>query len=176
MGMILAWTSALPCVAGGQEKANREPPRDGRVLPGDDEFDGTRVTLSVDRSIVRVGDRLLVHVNITRSDDVGHVPFHIDYDATVLRFEQAVEGTFLNQDGNATIFLTAPNRSGDSVAVGLSRLGGKVGVAGDGELCRLAFRAIGEGDTRLGFSQATVRDGTNREVPVEFHTTTIVVR
>jgi hypothetical protein len=162
--MILTSASALPCWAGSREVAGP-----GRTS------DHALVSLSRQRSTVRVGDRVLIKVNIRQARDVGHVPFHLEFDSSVLRFEESGEGTFLSRDRRATVFLATPNRSGSSVVVGLSRLGGEVGVGGNGELCWLAFTAVGKGDARLTFTHATLRDADNRSVPVTFQTTKVII-
>lgn len=171
-GTILALVSAPPCSGSDQEDGGLDRTSDGRMISTSDD---ALVSLSRQRATVRVGDRVLLSVKLSRGRDVGHVPFHLEFDSNVLQFEDSGEGTFLNQDGQATVFLASPNRSGNSVVVGLSRLGGEVGAVGDGELCWLAFRAVGRGDARLTFSHAVLRDANNHDSPVTFRTTTVVV-
>jgi hypothetical protein len=86
----------------------------------------------------------------------------------VLLFESGSQAGFLGGDGRPTAFFASPTRSGDTVVVGLSRLGGGAGMNGSGELCTLRFTVIGPGPTGLAFQSAKVRDGANRIVPAVF--------
>jgi hypothetical protein len=117
---------------------------------------------------VHVGDRVTVEVTIAARREIGHTPFHVKFDPSVLRFESADEGDFLAADGNETVFLTSVSGGGDAVVVGLSRLGQGPGVTGAGELCRLHFVAVGSGSAGLAFARAGVRDGANQPVKASF--------
>ena len=127
-------------------------------------------------SVINVGGSLAVSVVISSASDVGHVPFHVQFDSRVLQFEQGQEGGFLGSDGTQTAFFAAPTSRGDAVVVGLSRLGRVDGVDGAGELCVLHFTAVGPGNTMLSFARAKVRDSTNRIVPSVFTPTAIAVQ
>ena len=172
----LAAPLALADSEQARPKGSRERPRSTREAPRTEVATGTEVSLTLDRKYVRQGDRVQVTVNIDRGANVGHVPFHLNYDPTVLRFEGGEEGGFLKADGQGTVFLASPASTGNAVVVGLSRLGRQVGVAGKGELCTLEFTAIDRGDAKLTFARATVRDADNRALEAEFTTTPLVVR
>ena len=126
-------------------------------------------------SQIEVGDRVRVVVEISGAVDVGHVPFHVTVDPSVLRFENAHEGTFLRSDGRETAFFAAAAND-TSVVIGLSRLRAGDGIDGSGELCVLHFTAVGPGDAGLAFSRAKVRDSRNRILPADFRSAAIVVR
>ena len=117
-----------------------------------------------------------MHVLIEGGDNVGSVPFHLVFNSTVLRYETGVEGNFLGGDGRQTAFFAAPTSSGDTVVVGLSRLGGGDGIGGGGELCALRFSAVAVGASPLVFQSAKVRDGDNRIVPAVFVPGSVAVR
>jgi len=119
-------------------------------------------------AVVGVGQPLIVSIALFGGTDVGHVPFHVVFDPSVLRFESGQEGGFLAGDGNPTAFFAAATSAGDAVVVGLSRLGRVGGIDGDGELCVLQFTALGPGEAGLAFARAKVRDSTNRIVPSLF--------
>jgi len=134
-----------------------------------------RVTMVADAGRLKVGQHLTLTVKIDATHDVGHVPFHVRFDPTVLHFESGEEGGYLGTDGRETAFFAGPTSSGDTVVVGLSRLGKAEGVTGAGELCRLHFVAVGVGSAALGFERATVRDGNNRILRSSFVPARVVV-
>ena len=117
---------------------------------------------------LEVGNRVSIRVRIVNAVDVGSVPFHVIYNPGVLRFEGAVEGSFLAAGGRATAFFAAPMSNGYEAVVGLSRLGRGDGIGGSGELCILDFTVVGSGDAELAFVRAHVRDSENRIVPAIF--------
>ncbi len=123
-----------------------------------------------------VGQPVTVTVTITEAADVSHAPFYVTFDPTVLQFQSAEEGTFLNRDGKQTTFLAAPTRDGDSVAIGLSRMGKVAGISGKGELCVLHFTAINAGDAKLGFSKVTVKSSRNHEIGADLSRARVVVQ
>ena len=75
-----------------------------------------------------------------------------------------------------TAFIAGLSSSGDSVVVGLSRLGRVQGVDGGGPLCTLQFTAVGPGHAGLVFARAKVRDSSSRIVPSEFEAINVRVR
>jgi hypothetical protein len=136
----------------------------------------TIVRLTPERAAYEVGERISVLVDILFAADVGHVPFHVGFDPGLLRFEYGEEGPFLSSDGNQSAFLAAGTNRGDTVVVGLSRLGRISGMSGDGGLCVLYFTAVGSGHATLRFSSATVRDSSNNAVSAAFQPTTVAIQ
>jgi len=148
----------------------------GREAPRPRPADGAVVTAAHDRKLVHVGDTFQVQIRISGADNIGHVPFHLTYDPAVLRFERGLEGEVLAADGNRTVFVAAANSKGDTVVVGLSRLGRVEGVAGEGVLCTLEFTAVSAGETPLAFRRASVRDPANKIQRSTFRDARLVVR
>jgi hypothetical protein len=123
-----------------------------------------------------IGARLEVKVEIRNAADVGHVPFHLAFDPSVLRFDRGIEGPFLSSDGRQTAFFATPTTDSGTVVVGLSRLGRDVGgVSGGGLLCTLYFEAIGSGSTPIRFERQKVRSSKNAILDSFFRDSTIVV-
>jgi hypothetical protein len=123
-----------------------------------------------------IGERVVIAIEISSASDVGHVPFHVTFDNFVLQFEYGREGDFLGNDGRQTAFFANATSSGDSIVVGLSRLGRIAGASGGGDLCVLYFTAVGPGNAALRFARAKVRDSSNRIVPSVFQEVGVVVR
>lgn len=129
---------------------------------------------------VRAGSTVTVDIRISRSHDVGSVPFTLHYDPAILEFLPAspVEGGFLRRNGAATSFLaTAPSgtRSG-TIVVGLSRLGQTAGAGGKGTLCRLTFRARAPGIAAVRFGRGAVLDPSARPMAAVFTGATLTVK
>jgi len=131
-----------------------------------------------------VGSNVVVTVRIQNARDVASVPFTLRFDPDILEFVAgaAVEGDFLRQDRNGTVFLAAQGAADGSppdgmaaVVVGASRLGSS-GASGGGTLCRLVFRAKTAGTTPLEFSRARVLDPSAASLPSRFTGATVVVR
>lgn len=137
---------------------------------------GPRVWMTPSTSVLNVGERLTLSVDIDGLSDVGHVPFQVTFDPAVLQFDSGDEGGYLASDGKQTAFFAAPTSSGDTVVVGLSRLGRVKGVGGAGRLCDLHFVAIGSGPANLAFVKAKVRNSSNQIVDAEFRPASVDVR
>jgi hypothetical protein len=147
---------------------------------GDDDSEDDPVTPAVVQMIpsaerVLVGQQVTVSVQIASGTDVGHVPFHLTFDPTVLSFESGLEGQFLASDGWQTVFFASPATDGNRIVVGLSRLGAAEGIDGGGVLCTLIFSAIGPGNAQLGFQSQKVKDSQNRVVPSLFVAGSVIV-
>lgn len=135
-----------------------------------------RVRMLAKPSRPSVGTTVLVKLKIKSKGPVASVPFHLHFDPAVLKFERAVEGTFLNRGGAQTAFFAELASTGDEVIVGLSRLGQDSGVKGKGTLCLLEFRALGSGDAGLTFTNEKLKDTGSMEMPAVFDTASVTVR
>lgn len=115
-----------------------------------------------------VGEVISVVITVDGATNVGHAPFHVRFNPAVLRFVSGAEGSFLASDGSPTAFFATATSAGESVVVGLSRLGNVGGVSGSGDLCLLQFEVVGSGHSSLAFARAKVRDASNAIVPAIF--------
>jgi hypothetical protein len=148
----------------------------GRADDPADDVAPPSVRLMAARNVLSVGEEIAVTVEIHGANDVGHAPFHVTFDPSILSFVSATEGPFLSSDGQGTAFFASPLSDGTAVTVGLSRLGRVPGISGSGELCALHFVAVASGDTTLAFQRAHVRDSRTRIVPAAFESLSIRVR
>ena len=133
------------------------------------------VSMSATQSTYRVGDTVTVEVRIDNAANVGSVPFHLRYDASVLQFAPpATEGPFMNLDGASTVFLVTD--AGSEIIVGISRLSAPRGADGSGVLLQVDFDAIAPGDARLGFSGASVKDPLAANLPATFNVEAVTIQ
>src|SRR2546426_267409 len=99
----------------------------------------------------------------TTSSDIYGLQFDLVFDPTVVQFEPpAVEGSFLNRDGAATV-LQAGEMQGDPgrLIVAISRQAVPNGLQASGAdqiVMTLPFRGIAAGSTTLGFQNAAAVD------------------
>jgi hypothetical protein len=87
------------------------------------------------------------------------VAFDLGYPASVLSYQGATPGDFL-EEGGFQVSLQVAEESGNLI-VGITRLGAVPGATGSGTLVTLRFRSIGSGNGSLSFSrtQAVDADG-----------------
>lgn len=77
--------------------------------------------------------------------------FDLSYPSSVLSFEGATEGDFLNAGGTPTSFQVAG--SAGRLVIGVTRLGASGGRGGSGVILTLRFRAIASGNGAIRFSR-----------------------
>jgi len=135
-----------------------------------------RVTLLPSSSFVGTGQSVQVLVQIDGGQDVGSVPFQVQFDGRLLQFERAFLGDYLSRTGASPLLLAAPLQEGNEIAVGISKPGSGAGGSGSGTLLTLEFRAIGPGTSPLKFSQEKLLDSRSREVPAQFVSSQVTVR
>jgi hypothetical protein len=125
----------------------------------------------------RVGDVLIVEVQVGNAQNVGSIPFHLRYNTEVLQFIQpAGEGAFMKNDGANTVFLASDTGGGGEIVVGLSRMGVSEGATGAGTLATFQFQAINPGNAGFAFTGASVKDPQARNLPAAFNTANVEVQ
>jgi hypothetical protein len=94
---------------------------------------------------------IVLSVEATSVTDVYGVAFDLVYPSAVLDFQDAEEGSFLDQGGAVDTSLQVAENPDGTLVVGLSRLGQVAGRSGTGSLVRFEFarRAAGSGDLRF---------------------------
>jgi hypothetical protein len=105
---------------------------------------------------------IVLSLEATSVTDLYGVAFDLRYPAAALAFDDATEGTFLDQNGAVDTSLQVAESPSGTVVVGLSRLGQVAGRTGTGSLLRLEFtrRAAGSGDLTFADNQAFNANGT----------------
>ncbi len=124
----------------------------------------------------RTGDTIVIEVRVENATNVGSVPFHLRYNPQLVQFvPPGSEGSFMGGDGTGTIFLANESSQGGEVVVGLSRMGGGVGVTGSGTLATFTFRALKGPRVAFAFSGASVKDPQARNLPASFVSASVVI-
>ncbi len=143
-------------------------------VPGECGHGAAVIGLLPSTLIYHVGESVVLEVVIAGARYVDTVTFSLRYEPAVVRYVGATEGTFMNDDGRQTVFLTNPT-AGDEIEVILSRRGGGRGAAGTGLLATVEFLAVGVGDAGFDFTGASVEDPQGRFLPAAFNTAPIRV-
>jgi general secretion pathway protein D len=128
------------------------------------------VALSTTAGTVSRGDVVTSSVEVSRLGETSYAAFDVVYDPTVLEFQGATDGTFLSNRGlDGTLFQAGlQDNTPGRVTVGVSRVARVRGVAGNGTLLRLSFKALRAGTTTLAFGDPrTIRNSDHREVSIE---------
>lgn len=99
---------------------------------------------------------IVLSLEVTSIDDLYGLAFDLRFPAAALEFDQATEGTFLDQNGTVDTSLQVVESPSGTLVVGLTRLGQVTGRSGTGTLLRLEFdrRAAGSGDLVFADNQA----------------------
>lgn len=120
--------------------------------------------------VVKAGSLVTVAVRGEEFRNVGGVAFDLVFDPSALRPvpEGFTEGPLLRRDDTGTTFMARTARSGDRIVVGLSRLGAERGARGNGPLCRLTFRALKPGRTKVRFERAVLMRPDSISKPARF--------
>lgn len=101
---------------------------------------------------VATGDRFELTLEARALAPVSHLPMTLIFDPAVLAVERVEAGSFLGGPGGAEMLSDAsqPGR----LVLGASRLGEAAGVAGEGVVARVVFRALAPGAAALRFERA----------------------
>lgn len=104
--------------------------------------------------VVAPGDRFEVRVEVSALAAISHLPFALAFDPAVLAVEKIDAGDFLGTPGSGTSEVLSDASHAGEVVVGASRLGKVPGVAGQGLVARVTFRALAAGSTAVAIRGA----------------------
>ena len=110
-------------------------------------------------------------VSVEGAVDLAGYQFSVNYDPGVLELRGAEEGPFLTNNGQDNTFFIystkEQNQPGFFRGVVGARLGDLPGVNGSGELARVGFTKIGEGDPGISLSGVIVTDSSAQKLDVQ---------
>ncbi|HUF78303.1 MAG TPA: secretin N-terminal domain-containing protein [Thermoanaerobaculia bacterium] len=114
---------------------------------------------------VAPGDAFELAIEARALAPVSHLPLTLLFDPAVLAVERVEPGSFLGGPGAAEVLSdrSAPGR----LVLGASRLGESVGVAGEGVVVRVVFRALAPGSAGLRFEAARALDSALAPLALE---------
>jgi hypothetical protein len=129
----------------------------------DPDSGGTQV-LVVGPGVVRSGDLVTFTIQVENASNVAHSPLRLVFDPDVLQFVGATEGTFLGAGGTATQFLARESGAAGIVEIALSRMPPARGLAGNGVLCSITFRARRPGTSPIVLAGSSLLDPAGRKL------------
>ncbi|HEX6200185.1 MAG TPA: secretin N-terminal domain-containing protein [Thermoanaerobaculia bacterium] len=123
---------------------------------------------------VAPGDTFEVVLEARALAPVSHLPLTLLFDPAVVAVERVEAGRFLGGPGAAEVLsdVSKPGR----LILGASRLGETVGVAGEGDVARVVFRALAAGEADLRFAEARALDASLSRLALEPHAARVTVR
>ncbi len=122
---------------------------------------------------VAPGDTFEVTLEARALDAVSHLPMTLSYDPKVLAIEKVTPGIFLGGPEAAKVL--ADSSTPGRLVIGASRLGKVAGVAGEGVVARIEFRALAAGSGGLRFEQAKALDSALRPLALQTVPAKVVV-
>jgi len=133
--------------------AGPQPQQPDEVDPPADTFDGmSHDTEADDARIVVVGpasvrprDFVTFTIAAENVKALAHAPIRLSFDADVLEYVSAEEGSLLKSGGAGTQFMAVPGETPGTLDIALSRTGSAAGIDGSGVLCTVTFLARGPG-------------------------------
>ncbi|MCD4655171.1 hypothetical protein K8T06_14715, partial [bacterium] len=149
----------------GDNETSDSEPKEGFVL----------VAVEPDKTSMAPGDASEIKVVIRNANNVGSVPFYIDYDPNVIEIISVREGAFMGSDGVPTAFMSSVNERRGRIIIGLSRIGAVGGISGSGDLVEIVFRGDKIGQSPLAFSHEAVLGPAAENIPAHFSGGTVDV-
>ena len=111
-----------------------------------------------------VGSTFQVAVMLDSSHNVFGVPMQVQYDPHVLELVNVDAGDFLQKDGKPVALVHRVEGNG-LASINASRPPGANGIAGQGNLCTLTFKAIAAGDSKVSLVKVGAKDSLQANLP-----------
>jgi hypothetical protein len=107
-------------------------------------------------------DTFVLAVKAKDLSNVYGIYFDVNFNGEIIEYVSATEGDFL-KDGSDTFFLATGKAN--SVVIGVTRQTDAASKSGSGIICKITFRGLVDGTSRLDFSRNAVVDPSNNAVP-----------
>lgn len=111
-----------------------------------------------------VGSTFQVAVMASNAKDLYAVPLQLQFNPAVLQLVNVDAGDLLGRDGQAVALVHRDEGNG-LVTISSSRPPSTNGVAGQGSICVLTFRAIAAGDSTLALPKVAARNSLQAPLP-----------
>ncbi len=111
-----------------------------------------------------VGSTFQVAVTATGARDLYSVPLQLQFNPAVLQLVNVDSGDLLGRDGQAVAIVHRDEGNG-LVTVSVSRPPGAPGVAGQGAICVLTFKALAAGDSAIALPRVGAKNGAQTSIP-----------
>ena len=115
-----------------------------------------------------------MNVELSTDADIGNASIVLTFDPRVLELKDVLEGSGLRQLGDKVPFIKSV--SGGTCTIGFSSPSTTAGFKGRGVLAVLVFKAVGPGQTSVGFSSATAGSPMGRTVILQTGEASVNIR
>jgi Cohesin domain len=134
------------------------------------------LSITPNRMQVKVGQEVLIKIQVHKVKDLFGAPFYLVYDPHRLEAVRVSQGDFLKKDGKKTAFLNKIKKEKGRIIIGLTRLGAVGGVDGEGTLAIVAFKVLRTGRATLAFHEVDFKDSRQSSLPIRLETGLIEVK
>ncbi|NCO53174.1 MAG: hypothetical protein GW875_13900 [Deltaproteobacteria bacterium] len=124
-----------------------------------------RIFIEGDKRVL-VGKTLRVSLKVQDVENLFSAPLYVRFDPQRLEFVTASEGSFLKQDGQATIFTSTLMGDSGRLILGLKQGADGRGASGDGVLAELEFKALEAGKLSIAPERINFRTPAGERLPV----------
>jgi general secretion pathway protein D len=111
-----------------------------------------------------VGSTFQVAVMVSNANDVYSVPLQLQFNPAVLQLVNVDAGDFLGHDGQPVSIVHRDEGNG-LVTVATSRPPSSSGLAGQGSIARLTFKAIAGGDSKISLVKVGALNSAQANLP-----------
>jgi general secretion pathway protein D len=161
--------------AGGAAAAGRDDAAMAEEEPAAPEDAGGSTVYLSPASFESQRDReFRMNVELSTDADIGNASIVLTFDPRVLELKDVLEGSGLRQLGEKVPFIKSV--SGGTCTIGFSSPSTTVGFKGRGVLAVLVFKAVGPGQTSVGFSSATAGSPMGRTVVLQTGEASVNIR
>ena len=135
-----------------------------------------KLSLLIDEMPVRARDTFTLHLDIEDVADLARWQCDIVFDPNVLEAVEVLEGDFLKQNGETTVFLknTIDNTAGEITGLGAISLS-RNGISGTGRLLSVVFVAKVVGEAQITLTDLYADSNDAVAIPLSIPETTITV-
>ncbi|MEE9219524.1 MAG: secretin N-terminal domain-containing protein [Acidobacteriota bacterium] len=154
---------AAPQESGGTPEGEPETPPAGQEAQ-EPQGSSLRISLEPSAPTLAVGTTITLELNVSGAENLNRAQFVLEYNPSVLKLEDAMEGDLMSAGGVTTAFTFSAAAGANQVHVQLERIDAPAGVTGDGTLCTFIFSGVAPGATTLGLGTPSFQSPDRRPI------------
>ncbi|MDD8015139.1 MAG: cohesin domain-containing protein [Acidobacteriota bacterium] len=164
--------------ATGREEPGLERPENPPEPPEEPEESRGRDSITIGPSDFEVpkGRQFGMTLNIRNENEIGNLSVTVSYDPRIIKLDAVNPGSFVQELGDKTPFLSNIDNAGGSCTIGVSVPGGTRGVKGAGSLAGLLFEGIADGEAVVTIVNASANAPNGRAVSFETNQARVIIR
>jgi general secretion pathway protein D len=123
-----------------------------------------------------VGSTFTIQVMVDKAQDLYSAPMQISFDPKTLEFVSISNGDLMSRDGQPVALVHREETDTGIIQANATRPPGAGGIAGDGALYAITFRAKAKGDSQLTILRPSLRNSTMAPIAASPATAAISVK